>query len=287
MSMKIYPMREDFGAFIEDVDISKGVSPELHSQIEDALTKYAFLCFPHQVLEDEQQLAFSRMFGSLFFEPDVSRRRLKNGYFQDVSNIDNENKGLLKKDADRRMYSNANLLWHSDLSFVKNTARVTVLSARSLPADPPDTQYADMRAAWDALPDARKEMLINLEAEHSVFTSRAKVGFFNFTDEQRARFPAVTHPLVRVHKRSGRRSLYIGSHASHIVGLDEAVSKELLEELTEFCTQDRFVISHRWRPFDTVCWDDSCTLHRAMPFDSMNKRRELRWNAALEEPATV
>lgn len=287
MTMKIYPMRHDFGAFIEDLDIAEGVTTESHQQIESALTKYSFLCFPNQRIDDEQQLAFSRQFGQLYFEPDVSRRRLKNGYFQDVSNVANDNAGLLQKDADRRMYSNANLLWHTDLSFVRNTARVTVLSARDLPSDPPDTQYADMRAAWDALPERRKEQLIDLQAVHSVFTSRAKVGFFNFTDEQRARLPPIEHPLVRLHKRSGRRSLYIASHTSHIVGMDERLSKELLEELTAFSTQERFVISHRWRPFDTVCWDDSCTMHRAMPFDSLNQRRELRWNAALEDPVSV
>jgi alpha-ketoglutarate-dependent 2,4-dichlorophenoxyacetate dioxygenase len=284
VTIKIYPMREDFGAYIEDLDIAAGVSPEVHRQIEDALTQYAFLCFPHQRIDDDQQVAFSSQFGDLYFEPDVSRRRLKNGYFQDVSNVSNDNKGILEKEADRRMYSNANLIWHTDLSFVKNTGRVTVLSARELPFDPPDTQYADMRAAWDALPERRKTQLIDLQAVHSIFTSRAKVGFFNFTEEQRARLPPVTHPLVRVHKRSGRRSLYIASHTSHIVGMDEALSTELLEELTAFATQEQFVISHHWRPFDTVCWDNSCTMHRAMPFDSLNKRRELRWNNALEEP---
>ena len=235
MTIKIYPMRDDFGAYVEGVQIAAGVSPEQHAQVEDALTRYAFLCFPHQEIDDTQQLAFSRQFGDLYFEPDVSRRRLKDGHFQDVSNIDNDNKGLLAEKADRRMYSNANLLWHTDLSFVRNTARVTVLSARQLPYDPPDTQYADMRAAWDELSDARKEMLRGLNAEHSVFTSRAKVGFTQFTDEQRARLPAVTHPLVRVHKRSGRESLYLASHLSHIVGWDKSLSDELIEELIAFC----------------------------------------------------
>src|SRR5690606_1752764 len=260
--------------------------PDTHAAIEDALAKYAVLSFPDQPLDDDQQLAFSRNFGQLHFQEDVSRRRLKNGYFQDVSNIDSDN-SILDADADRRVYSNANLLWHTDMSYVARPARVTVLSARELPDDPPDTQYADMRAAWEALPPSRQRELEGLQAEHSVFTSRAKVGYFRFTESEKARMPPVIQPLVRTHRRSGRKSLYIASHTSHIVGMPIDEGQQLIQELIEFCTQPQFVLSYKWKPYDLVCWDDSCTMHRATPFDSMKYRRELRWNAALEEHETA
>jgi len=285
MAIEVQAMTPQFGAYVTGIDVRAGVDAATHAQIEQALTRYAMLSFPGQPIDDEQQLAFSRNFGTLHFQEDVSRRRLKNGYFQDVSNIGNDNE-ILDADADRRIYSNANMLWHTDLSFVATPARVTVLSARELPDDPPDTQFADMRAAWDALPAARQRELEGLQAEHSVFTSRAKVGYDRFTEQERARLPPVVHPLVRTHRRSGRKSLYIASHTSHIVGWPLDEGRQLIQELIAFCTQPQFVLSYHWKPHDLICWDDSCTMHRSTPFDSMKYRRELRWNAALE-PAPV
>lgn len=286
MKLRVTPITPNFGAYVTGLDARGGVDSATHEEVEKALAKYAVLSFPDQPIDDDQQLAFSSNFGQLHFQEDVSRRRLKNGYFQDVSNIDSDN-GILDADADRRVYSKANLLWHTDMSYVARPARVTVLSARELPENPPDTQYADMRAAWDALPLHRQRELEQLQAEHSVFASRAKVGYFRFTDSDKARLPPVIQPLVRTHRRSGRKSLYIASHTSHIVGWPVDEGEQLIQELIEFCTQPEFVLSYPWKPHDLVCWDDSCTMHRATPFDSLKYRRELRWNAALEDHETA
>src|SRR5690606_21492725 len=154
----------------------------------------------------------------------------------------------------------------TDLSFVRSRARITVLSARELPANPPPTEFADMRAAWDALSPERQAELEHLQVEHSILVSRAKTGYTAFTEQERSLLPPVTQPLVRVHPRSGRKSLYLASHASHILGWPQDKGQALLAELIEHATQPQFVFAYQWQPFDVLIWDDSTTMHRATPF---------------------
>ena len=185
-------------------------------------------------------------------------------------------------DHKRRLYLLANLLWHSDMSMRQPPARVTSLSARVLPQDPPNTEFADLRGAWDALPAERQAELLGLQVEHSVYASRARVGYTEFSEETRRRLPPVVHPLVRVHARSGRRTLYMGAHASHVIGMPLEEGRRLLEELVAFATQPRFRHVHRWRDRDLIMWDNSCTLHRATEYDDLTVRRELRWCSSRE-----
>lgn len=280
MTLTVTPLHPFIGAHVTGVDLRAGIDAATHEAIEQALAVHGVLGFPNQAVDDEQQLRFSRGFGELHqASRDPAQRRLKDPNFQDVSNLALD--GDIARKGERG-YSDANLLWHTDLSFVPRTARVTILSARELPPDPPDTQFADMRAAWEALPAERQRALIDLQVEHSIFVSRAKTGYTHFTEAERRVLPPVVHPLVRTHRRSGRRSLYLASHASHVLGWPLDRGQALLAELIDFATQPRFVFSYRWQPHDVLVWDDSCTMHRATPFDALAHRRELRWNAAIE-----
>lgn len=280
MPLRIHPLRPTFGAIIEGVDFTRPIPGDIFAQIEQTLWTYAVVGFRTPALTDEQQIRFSECFGRLHVSIlDPARRRHADGRFNDVGNID------IKGEIDRNpgvKYADANLFWHSDLTFLSNPAKVTVLSARELPDHPPATQFADLRAAWEALPAARQRELEGLQVQHSVFVARAKSGFTEFTQEERSKAPPVIHPLVQTHPRTGRKALLLSSSAGHVVGWSAEDSQALLQELTEFATQDRFVLSYAWQDGDVLIWDGSATVHRATPYQSTTQKRELRWNAIVE-----
>lgn len=282
MNLRITPFTPTFGAQVEGLDLTRPLDDATFEAIEQALARYSLLSFRMQRVDDEQQLAFSGRFGRVHRSVmDASRRRLADPRFGDVSNVGKDGKPL-EEGSERRKFGDANLLWHTDLSFMAAPARVTVLSARQLPLEPPPTEYADMRAAWDALPPERQRALEGMTVEHSIFASRQRAGFTEFSDEERAKAPPVVQPLVRTHARSRRKSLYLSAHAYRVTGMPEEQGRALLQELTEYATQPRFVFSYAWQLHDLVSWDDSCTMHRAVPFDAQNYVRELRWNAICE-----
>jgi alpha-ketoglutarate-dependent 2,4-dichlorophenoxyacetate dioxygenase len=165
-----------------------------------------------------------------------------------------------------------NRLWHTDSSFKAIPARYSLLSARAIPGEGGETQFADMRAAYDALPGTMKARLEGLVAEHSVLYSRSTIGFSDFTDEERARLPPVPQMLVRTHPSSQRKTLYLASHAGWIRGMEIPEARMLLRELMEHATQREFVHTHRWKTGDLVMWDDRCTMHRAREFDTAQVR---------------
>jgi len=283
MSITITPAPSGFGAEIRGVDLRQPIDEARYREIEAALSRHGVIFFRDQPLQEAHQEAFIRWFGPPnALARQLNNSRMKNPYFYDVSNVD-ENGDIMMEEHERRLYLQANLFWHTDMSMRQPPARVTALNAIVLPeVDPPDTEFADTRAAWEALPPGRQEELENLRVVHSVYASRAKVGYTNFNAETRNLLPPTEHPLVRVHAGSGRKCLYIGAHASHIVGMDEAEGRALLDELADFATQPRFRYVHKWQPYDLLVWDDSCTLHRATPFDDQKYRRELRWCSARE-----
>ena len=180
------------------------------------------------------------------------------------------------------MYPGASLLWHADGSQAQPPIRLTALSARRLPAVPPNTEYADRRAAYDALSPARKAHIEKMTVEHSILYSRSKMGMkmSDWTEDAAKKRPPVVHPLVRTNPLTGRKSLYLASHASHIIGLPVASGHALIEDLTEHATQRRFVYSHPWEPNDLVMRNDRWTMHRAMPYSS-DDARVLRWSRVL------
>ena len=202
----------------------------------------------------------------------------------DVSNLD-ENGKILDLDDQRRAYRQGNELWHTDSSFRQKSATWSMLHARVVPPSGADTEFVDTRAAYDALPAAMKARIDGLVAEHSIWHSRARLGGYTPTEDERKARPPARHPLVRRHPGSGRNALYIASHASHIVGWPEHDGRALIDELMAFATQPRFVYAHPWRRGDLVIWDNRCTMHRATPFESSTHVRDMRRATIIDTTA--
>jgi alpha-ketoglutarate-dependent 2,4-dichlorophenoxyacetate dioxygenase len=247
-------------------------------EIAAALERHAVLVFREQMLDDEQQIAFSRLFGPLetpIGKIRMDRKQRLRKELADISNLDENNN--IRAVSDRwRMMLLANELWHTDSSFKRVPAKFSLLSAREIPPEGGETEFADLRAAYEALDEITRERIAPLFAEHSIFHSRSLVGYTEFSDEERAALPPVRQPIVRLHLGSERRTLYLASHASHIIGWPAEQGRAVLDELTAFATQPRFVYQHRWRVGDLVMWDNRCTLHRARPFDGARYRRDMR-----------
>lgn len=279
MPLIIKPVAPAFGAELLDCDLRTDCSPELAQRVAAAMDRYGVCVLRNQQIGDEEQIAFSRLFGPLEKSPNFGRGdsetvRMRFPELFDVSNLDEQNKILPDSDR-RRSFRLANLMWHTDSSFQPGGAGYSLLSARVVPTAGADTEFADMRAAYDSLPAASKARLEGLAAEHSTFYSRSLIGY-QFTEEElRRRKPTLQH-VVQTHPRSGRRSLYLGSHASHIVGMPVEEGRALLKELLEIATQERFVYRHKWQVGDLLIWDNRCTMHRATPFDDQSERRDLR-----------
>ena len=278
MAIEVTPLHPTLGAEVRCVDLTRPIMPEIFAEIEAAFHHYGILIFPEQPVSDDQQLAFSRLFGPLEVNPNYAGTRLRlRPDLADISNLDPEGR-VLARDDRRNLFNLGNQLWHTDSSFKRIPAKCSLLSARELPSPGPmgggETEFADMRAAWDALPDARKRELDGRAVEHSIFRSRSQIGFADFNDAIFTELPPVRQALVRHHRYSGRTSLYLASHASHIIGRPVEEGRELIEELIAFATQPQFVHQHRWAAGDVVIWDNRCTMHRGRPYD-MTQRRVL------------
>jgi len=278
MAITVCPVTPAFAAEIGDVDLSKPLDPSEISEVKDAFTKFAVLIFPDQHLSQDQHLDFARYFGPLettiaLFRKDAKLRVRKE--FADVSNLDPENQ-VWGKDSRQRMFQLGNRLWHTDSSFKRLPARASLLYAHSIPPIGGHTEFADERAAYDALPEATKSRIDSLVVEHSIFNSRARLGFTNFSDEERQGLPPVPQVLVRTIPESGRKSLYLASHAGRILGMPEPEGRALIEELVAHATQRQFVYTHRWRVNDLVIWDDRCTMHRGTDFDDLRWKRDMQ-----------
>jgi alpha-ketoglutarate-dependent 2,4-dichlorophenoxyacetate dioxygenase len=291
MALEVRPLHPVFAAAVTGVDLRDPPGPALARAIAAVMDRYAVACLPGQAIDDAQQVRFTRLFGEPELAPMVQNRprvpapgdRIQLKEIFDVSNLDAVG-GLLPADDERRRYSLGNRLWHTDSSFRQVSATYSMLSARIVPDAGADTEFADMRAAYDALPAAMKARLEGLEAEHSIWVSRRAFGYVPTEEEIRLRPPA-RHRLVRVHPGSGRKTLYIASHIARIVGWSEEASRALRDELIEFATQPRFVYAHTWRPGDLVIWDNRSTMHRATPFADVRVPRDMRRTTVRETVA--
>jgi len=277
VAVSIHAVTPDFVAEVGDVALNH-VSPEDLAAIREAFTKYAVLVFPDQEFDDESQLAFARHFGPL--ETTVFKARKDHTLrlhenMADVGNLDAENR-ILETNNRQRLYNLGNRLWHTDSSFKRLPAYCSMLHARSIPPIGGHTEFADMRAAYDALPEATKQRIAGRVAEHSIMTSRGKLGFKDFDESERQAFAPVPQVLVRRLPDSGRMSLYIASHAGAIRGMPDDEARQLIDELTAHATQRQFVHAHRWRAKDLVMWDNRCTMHRGMAFDDQRYKRDMR-----------
>jgi alpha-ketoglutarate-dependent 2,4-dichlorophenoxyacetate dioxygenase len=276
MVVSVTPLHPTLGAEVRGVDLTHPVMPEFFTEIDAAFNRYGILVFPEQPVTDEQQLAFCELFGPLEINPNYAGAKMRlRADIADISNLDAEGQ-VLARDDRRNLFNIGNQLWHTDSSFKRIPAKCSLLSARELPSPISmgggETEFADMRAAWDALPEAKKRQLRGLVAEHSIFCSRSQLGFADFNDEIFRALPPVPQALVRHHPYSGRTSLYLASHASHIIGWPVEEGRALIEELIAFATQPQFVYQHRWTVGDLVMWDNRCTMHRGRPYDGTQRR---------------
>ena len=284
MALTFRKLHPHFAAEAGAIDLRGVADKATLDMIRAGMDEFAVLVFRDQPFADEEQLAFAKRLDGVLHSKTgaavVKKNRFGNEALTDISNVD-ESGALLKSDDRRRAYALGNRLWHTDASFEDPPGRYSMLHARVLPPVEADTEFADMRAAYDELDDATKAKLEGLQVHHSIAYSRETLGF-EFSEEERARLKGAVHPLVRTNPRTARRSLYLASHASHVVGWPVPDGRLLLRDLTEHATQPRFVYRHSWRAADLVIWDNLATMHRARPFDDSAHRRELRRVTTLD-----
>ena len=287
MTLAIRQIHPHFVGEVSGIDLTRPLAPDQVAALEARMDRYAVLVFHDQQLTDEQQMAFTRNFGAIeearggnITRPE--QQRLPKG-MNDVSNLDKDQKPFARDDR-RRLFNLGNQLWHSDSSFRAIPAKYSLLSCR-LPAEHGgNTEFADMRAAWDALDAATKAALQDLICEHSLMYSRGSLGFTELTEEERAAFRPVRQSLVRGHPVSGRKSLYLSSHIGTIVGWPRPEAMAFIRDLAEHATQPEFVHVHRWRQWDLVMWDNRQTMHRVRRFDDTKPRDMRRTTVAGEAP---
>jgi alpha-ketoglutarate-dependent 2,4-dichlorophenoxyacetate dioxygenase len=284
MTLTVRRIGRTFAAQVIGLDLRRALSPDEVESVERALAEEGVLAFRDMPLTDPQQQAFIERFGP---PSEVKLAELKSAktahpHFFDVTTVDDDGSKLDPNSA-RALYLKANLLWHTDGSQAQPPIRLTALSARQLPQQPPDTEYADMRAAYDDLSPSMRARIDGLRAEHSVFYSRSKIGMkmSDWTPEAMQHRPPVIHPLVRTNPRTGRKALYLASHASHVIGMPLEEGRALIEELTAHATQTKYVYAHKWQRSDLVMWDDTWTMHRAVPYAG-EEPRVLRWSGVRE-----
>jgi alpha-ketoglutarate-dependent 2,4-dichlorophenoxyacetate dioxygenase len=279
MSITVKPVTPDFVAEIYGLDLAQPLKAADRDAIEAAINRYAVVVFHDQKLTDEQQIDFSRHFGPIHSSAQRARHttikhRLASTEIADISNLDGDS-NVLAPDSKRRLDWLANRLWHTDASFRAVPGALSLLYAHVVPDGGGETEFADLRAAYDALPQDTRDRIEPLVAEHSIWHSRGQLAVTKYTEEELKNLPPVPQRVVRTHPGSHRKTLYVASHASHIIGMPVADGRLLLMDLIEHATQRRFVHSHSWRQGDLVIWDNRCTMHRARPFDT-TKVRDLR-----------
>lgn len=282
MTLKLTPLHP-FAAEATGIDISHPLAPEDVRAIEAAMDRHAVLVFRNQPLDQDQQIAFAKSLGPL----DLGLRKLKGGAHRfkyqelaDISNVKVDGE-VADRDHAKIIGNLANQLWHSDSSFQQPRAKYSMLSAVVVPSVGGETEFADLRMAYDALPQWRKDQVADLKAAHYALHSRFLLGDTNYTEEQRRSIPPATWPLVQTDPRSGRKILFVGIHACEIRNMPVAEGRMLLMDLLEHATQREFVYRHHWRVGDLVMWDNTATVHRGRYYD-LSERRELR-RATTEE----
>ncbi len=288
--MEFRPLHPVIGAECRGIDIAETLTAEAAAAIDAGMDRYAVLVFRRAApLTTDQQIAFTRNFGELeapYTQIQAAEGvRWTNPALSDISNI-SPTGGLLARDDRKRLSGLGNQLWHSDSSYKAIPARFSLLSAHVLPPEGGDTQFADMRAAHDMLDEKTRTEIADLTCEHSRIFSKGALGLA-FTEQEVQAFAPVRQRLVRIHRKSLRKSLYLSSHAGRILGWPIPEAQILLRELTEHATQREFVYSHRWRAGDLVMWDNRTTMHRARRYDERVYPRDLRRTTVSDGVPTI
>jgi alpha-ketoglutarate-dependent 2,4-dichlorophenoxyacetate dioxygenase len=287
MGISIRQIHPVFVGEVSGIDLRQKLTPDDVAAIEEGMDRYAVLVFHDQHITDEQQIAFSRNFGEIENSAGGTvtkphEKRLSH-LMNDVSNLGQDHRPLARDDR-RRLFNLGNQLWHSDSSFRAVPAKYSLLSGRIVVDKGGNTEFADMRAAYNALDDKTKAIVEPLVCEHSLMYSRGALGFPDFTDEERAMFRPVRQSLVRTHPRTGRKSLYLASHAGTIIGWPMPEARAFLRDLNEEATRPENVYVHKWRQFDLVMWDNRQTMHRVRRFDETLVRDMRRTTVAGDAP---
>ncbi len=291
MTVTIRQIHPVFVGEVEGVDLRKPLTPEEVAAIEAGMDEYAVLVFHGQDITDEQQAAFSRNFGELE-RPGAQSNITKDNErrlgpdMADISNLDKGN-SLLGRDTRQRLFNIGNQLWHSDSSYRAVPAKYSLLSARIIPSRGGETEFADMRAAYDALDDETRAEVEDLVCEHSLIYSRGQLGFDELSEEEKANFKPVRQRLVRSHPVTGRRSLFLSSHIGTILGWPVPEARAFIRDLAENATQREFVYTHRWQAHDLVMWDNRQTMHRARRYNDTKEVRDMRRTTVRGDAQTV
>lgn len=290
MSITVKQLHPLFVGEVSGVDLAQPLSAADHDAIAAAIDSYAVVVFHDQRLTDDQQIDFARHFGPIHSSAQKARHRgikhrLARDEIADISNLDGDSQ-VLDVNHRRRLDWLANRLWHTDASFRAVPGALSMLYAHVVPPEGGNTEFADLRAAYDDLPDATKKLLDGLAAEHSIWHSRGQLGVTKYTPDELASLPPVPQRVVRTHPGSKRKTLYLAAHASHILGMPVADGRLLLLDLVEHATQPKYVHAHSWRQGDLVIWDNRCTMHRARPFDT-TQVRDLRRVTTADVASTL
>jgi alpha-ketoglutarate-dependent 2,4-dichlorophenoxyacetate dioxygenase len=290
MPLTIRPITPAIAGEVTGIDIIKPLTPAEVAAIEAGMDKYAVLVFPGQQLTDDQQMAFTVNFGPIEDARggNVTKpqdKRLVTG-MNDVSNLGKDGKPLAR-DSRQRLFNIGNMLWHSDSSFRPVPAKYSLLSARVVNKKGGNTEFAHMGAAYEALDDETKREIEDLVCEHSLMYSRGALGFLDYSDEEKAMFKPVRQRLVRTHPVTGRKSLYLASHAGGILGMPMPEARMLLRDLNEHATQPKFVYVHKWTLHDLVIWDNRQTMHRVRRYDDSQPRDMRRTTVAGAMPTVA
>jgi alpha-ketoglutarate-dependent 2,4-dichlorophenoxyacetate dioxygenase len=283
MTLSIHPISQNFAGEVSGVDLRTRISREDAAAIEAGMDRYAVLVFHDQRIDDDEQMAFTRNFGEIENAQGGNitkdhERRLRQG-MNDVSNLDKDGQPLDRNDR-RRMFNLGNRLWHSDSSYRAIPAKFSLLSARTVVPRGGNTEFADMRAGYDALDTQMRTLVEDLICEHSLLYSRGSMGFTELTEDERAMFRPVRQRLVRTHPVTGRKSLFLSSHIGAIVGWPIPEARDLIRDLIEHATQREFVYAHSWNQYDFVMWDNRQTMHRVRRFDESQPRDMRRTTVA-------
>jgi alpha-ketoglutarate-dependent 2,4-dichlorophenoxyacetate dioxygenase len=284
MTITINPIGDDFAAEIIGLDIGQPIDDATRDHVTAVLDQYATVVIRGEPVSQDAQIRFAKRFGPLdsqngVLTTDVKRR--VSAQLVDISNMDEAGRLLDLADR-RRLFNLGNQLWHTDSSFKRVAAKYSMLHAHSVAPELGETQVCDLRAAYGALGDAIKAQIDDMVAVHSIYTSRAALGFEDFSDEERRALPPIRRPVVRVHPGSNCKTLFLASHAGRIIGLPVAEGRLLIRDLIEHATQREFVYTHQWRVGDVLVWDNRCTMHRARPFDEARYERDMRRATVME-----
>lgn len=280
MTLQVRSLHPLFAAEMLGADLRAPPSAELVAAVDDAMARYAVLVIRDQSIDDAQQIRFARQFGPLELPPHMGLKgahgaRRVSPELYDVSNLAADG-NFLPQDSLRHASNKANEEFHTDSSFNMLPTKWSLLMAHIVPPERGDTIFVDTRAAWDALPPELQARAHGAVAEHNFWKTRGRSGYNVITEDMKRAMPPARHNLVRVIPESGRTALYIGEHATHIVGWPREEGEAFLAELNAFATQPQFRYTHHWRAGDLVIWDNRCTLHRAAGYDIYKYKRDLR-----------